>query len=38
VIANAGGTLDVTSTPGRGTTFVIELDADGRADDASDET
>ena len=25
VIANSGGTLDVSSTPGRGTTFVIEL-------------
>ncbi len=29
VITNAGGTLDVSSTAGSGTTFSIELDADG---------
>jgi len=29
VITNAGGTLDVTSVPGEGTSFCIELEADG---------
>lgn len=28
VITNAGGSMDVTSTPGEGTTFTIELSAD----------
>ena len=31
VIASSGGTLDVTSTPGRGTTFSIGLEADPTA-------